>query len=113
MLLERSAPKVWLHDEEKEMKKQIGLVLVTGLLAAGCRPLGLPVPLKPLETTTTPATTPATASGPTTTVNIDGVSDASPPPALDLDLSELDDLLTELDTVLSDVDGALEEGEEK
>ena len=95
------------------MKKQIGLVLVTGLLAAGCRPLGLPVPLKPLETTTTNATTSSTDPGPTTTLRTDGVSDASPPPALDVDLTELDGLLTELDTVLSNVDGALNEGEER
>ena len=92
------------------MKKQIGLVLVAGLLAAGCRPLGLPVLRDPVVTETPPTT--ATA-GPTTTLGTDGASDASQPPAFDVDLADLDALMTELDTVLSDVDGALKEGEEE
>lgn len=92
------------------MKKQIGLVLVAGFLAAGCRPLGLPILRDPVPTETPPTT--ATA-GPTTTPGTDGASDALQPPAFDVDLTDLDGLLTELDTVLSNVDGALNEGEER
>ena len=97
------------------MKKQIGLALVAGLLATGCRPLGLPVPLNPVPTTTTTTTASTTATSPTTTLIADGLSPASLPPApdIDVDLTEIDHLLTEIDAVLADVDSALNEGEEK
>jgi hypothetical protein len=114
------APKVWWYAKEKCMKKQIGLVLVAGLLTIGCRPLGLPVPLNPVATTTTTTTAPTTATttattGPTTTPSAGGLTPASLPPApdVDVDLADLDNLLTEIDAVLSDVDSALNEGEEK
>jgi len=95
------------------MKKLIGLALATGLMAAGCRPMGLPVRLEPPATTTTTTTT--TLAGPSPTSGPDGASPTSVPQAsdIDVDLTGLDDLLTELDDVLSYVDSAINEGEEQ
>lgn len=112
MLFERSHPKVCEYTKEKHMKKQIGMVLIIGFLAAGCRPMGLPVPFTPgaATATTTPAAEPAS---PPTTQDADGLSPEPPAPVPEIDLSDLDDLLNDLDAALSNVDGAFEEGEEK
>jgi len=96
------------------MKRLIGIALVAGLVAGGCRPMGLPVPLEPPASTASTTTT-TTLAGPSPTPGSDEVSPTTVPPVpdTDVDLTGLDDLLTELDDVLSNVDGAINKGEEQ
>ena len=111
MLLKRLLTMVWEDTKERDMKKLIGIVVMTGLLASGCRPLGLPAPPVP-ETAAT--TTTSTTSPPSTPVpqNVSAQTPAEAPP-IDVEPTELDELMTELDAVLSEVDDAFSQGEEQ
>jgi hypothetical protein len=115
MLFEPGPPMVCSDREESDMKKMFGLALITGLLAAGCRPLALPVPTTPLEPvpTTTQQTGPDPAANPNQPPDPTETGPSSTPPVVDIDLGQLDDLLSQLDSALADVDGAMQEGDEQ
>jgi hypothetical protein len=97
------------------MKKMFGLALITGLLAAGCRPLALPVPTNPPEPVpaTTRQTGPDPAANPNHPPDPTEARHSSTPPVVDIDLGQLDELLSQSDSALADVDGAMQEGEEQ
>ena len=97
----------------------IGIALLTGLIAVGCRPVGLPTLTEPPDvtttttantTTTTSASTPSSSSQPSSRGGATSPAENAPP-EVEIDLSGLDDLLAELEGVLADVDGAMTEGE--
>lgn len=96
------------------MRRMFGLALITGLLAAGCRPLALPVPTNPVEpvSTTTQQTGPDPAANPTAPPDPTEIPPSSTP-VVDIDLGQLDELLNQLDSALAAVDGAMEQGEEQ
>lgn len=94
------------------MKRKIGIALLTGLVAAGCRPMALPVFTEPVATETTTTTTAVSSPGrpladPTRTTS----TTFATAPQIEIDLTELDDLLTDLDDVLDDLEGTMTEGE--
>jgi len=95
------------------MQKMIGVILLTGIIVAGCRPMGTPVVTIPAEIGTT--TTIAPPAGPTTTqeARVEPVAEKPDPVDVAVDLSELDDLLIDLDNMLATLEDAMARGEEQ
>jgi hypothetical protein len=102
------------------MKRMIGAILMTGLIAAGCRPTGAPLVTAPTAgatTTTTGAQLPAAEPSKTTQPPGENagalVLEEVPSREVDVDLAELDDLLKGLDEVLASLQDTMEEGEDQ
>ncbi len=93
---------------------------MTGFIVAGCRPTGAPLVTAPtvVSTTTTTTGAPLPAVQPPTTTQPPGeeaavVFDEITTPAVDLDLTELDDLLQDLNEVLATLQDTMDEGEDQ
>lgn len=98
------------------MQKMIGVILLTGVIVAGCRPLGTPVVPVPAETGTTTTIPPPARTTTTQRVSearVEPVAEEPHPVDVDVDLSELDDLLIGLDNTLATLEDAMTEGVEE
>lgn len=101
------------------MKKTIGAILLTGVVATGCRPGGIPEITMPVVVAPTTASTPTDTSTAGQSLDksvIEPLAEkpvAPEAPKVNVDLAELDGLLADLDNVLATLEDTMEEGEEQ
>lgn len=98
------------------MQKMIGVILLTGGIVAGCRPIGTPVVTVPAEIGTNSTIAPSvrpTTTQPVSEARVEPVAEEPDPVDADVDLSKLDDLLIDLEEMLAALEEAMTEGEEQ